>query len=346
MARITIVTPAATGARNGNRRTATRWAAMLRQAGHRVAVRLAWNGEACGALIALHARRSHDSIERYRAQHPAAPLIVVLTGTDLYRDLPHSQEARRSLEAADRVVVLQDQALRALAPSIRRKARVVYQSADCAFSQAVLPGRFRILVLGHLRREKDPLRAAAALALLPERQELELIQIGGALEPALGKEAERIGRRDRRYRWLGSQTHARALRWLARSQLLVVSSVMEGGANVIAEAARMGTPVLASRVPGNIGMLGAGYPAYFRLHDERSLARLIEKSLQGEYYRKLKAALRQRRPLFAPAQERKALLRAVAEVLRPSRPRRRSSSASRPGQAGRAAGRRSPRSRT
>jgi putative glycosyltransferase (TIGR04348 family) len=346
MARITIVTPAAAGARNGNRRTAARWAAMLRKAGHHVTVRLAWNGEACDLLIALHARRSHDSATRYRTRCPQAPLIVVLTGTDLYRDLPASAQARRSLDIADRVVVLQDHALRELPSPIRKKARVVYQSTDCELSRAVPSGRFRVLVLGHLRREKDPLRAAAAIALLPERTELELIQIGGALEPALGRQAKQIGRRDRRYRWLGSQPHRRALRWMASSHLLVVSSVMEGGANVIAEAARIGTPVLASRVAGNVGMLGTRYPGYFALHDERGLAQAIEKSLQAGFYRRLKAALRLRRPLFAPAAERNALLRLVAQALRLSHPRPRSSSASRQHPAGRASGRRFPRSRT
>src|SRR5438105_3015187 len=105
MARIHIVTPAGPGTRNGNRHTATRWASMLRSAGHRVAVSLAWQGERCDALIALHARRSHASVAKFRQERPDASLVVVLTGTDIYRDLPASAEARRSLELADRLVV-------------------------------------------------------------------------------------------------------------------------------------------------------------------------------------------------------------------------------------------------
>ena len=102
MARICIVTPAAANARNGNRHTAARWAAMLRSAGHRVSIARRWGeegrqGERCDLLIALHALYSHDSIRRYREARPRAPLVVALTGTDLYRDLPHSREARRSL---------------------------------------------------------------------------------------------------------------------------------------------------------------------------------------------------------------------------------------------------------
>ena len=314
-ARLFIATPAGAGARNGNRHTATRWAGMLRSGGLRAQVAVEWRGEPCDALVALHARRSHGSVLAYRERHPRAPLVVVLTGTDLYRDLPGSREARRSLELADRVVVLQEAALRGLAPAVRRKARVVYQSSDCALPRHPPRDRFRIAVVGHLRAEKDPFRAVAALGLLAEA-EVELIHLGAPLDPALGEEAKAWMAREPRYRWLGSVPHGRALRWIAASHLLVHSSVMEGGANVIVEAARIGTPVLASRVDGNVGMLGARYPGLFPLGDHAALARLIEKALSDKrFHASLAQALRKRRPLFSPAAERKALRGVLAEVL-------------------------------
>lgn len=279
----------------------------------RVAVE--WQGEPCEALIALHAKRSHGSVARYREQRGDAPLIVTLTGTDLYRDLPDSAEARASLELADRVIVLQDAALKELAPQLRRKARVVYQSAAPRVSHHPPAHRFRITVVAHLRGEKDPMRAAAAFARLPD-EKLELVQIGEALDERFAIEARQRAERDGRYRWLGGMTHARALRWMAQSHVLVVSSVMEGGANVIAEASRIGTPVLASRVSGNIGMLGAHYPGYYALADDAALAALIRRAMSDRrFYRQLKSALRARRALFAPAAERKALVRIVRELL-------------------------------
>lgn len=317
MARIAIVTPAGAGARNGNRHTALRWAAHLRRAGHRVSVAVEWDGKPCALLVALHARRSHDSVARYRAACPRGPLCVVLTGTDLYRDLPASPEARRSLEIADRILVLQDEALRRLAPRLRRKARVVFQSAQAGARRAPPAQVFRVAVIGHLREEKDPFRTALALAQLPAETGIEVVQLGSALSPAMAREARRRMAADARYRWLGGVTHAKALGWLARSHLLVVSSRMEGGANVIAEAARTGTPVLASRIEGNIGMLGRGYPGYFRLGDERALARLIRRARDDpDYDRRLRRALRSRRARFAPAAERAALLGALAPLLR------------------------------
>jgi putative glycosyltransferase (TIGR04348 family) len=276
-------------------------------------VDVAWNGEACDALIALHARRSHESIVRFKAT--GKPLIVVLTGTDLYRDLPASLEARNSLELADRIIVLQEAALDEIA-AFRKKARVVYQSADPRLSHRPPKAPFRIAVIAHLRSEKDPLRAAAALEHLPDR-DLQVLQVGEALDAQMGAEAEQRMKREPRYRWLGSLPHRRALDWMATSHVLVVSSVMEGGANVICEAARIGTPVLASRVSGNVGMLGATYPGYYPVADHAALAELIARAKHDAgFYRRLKETLRARRPLFAPAAERRALLSVVRELVR------------------------------
>ena len=309
MARIFIVTPARPGARSGNLHTATRWAAMLRGAGHRVKVGLAWAGEPCDLLIALHARRSHDSVLRYQG-----PRVVVLTGTDLYRDLPDSAEARRSLELADQLVVLQEAAVFSLEKEFRKKTRIIYQSTDTSLRPHPPRRPFRVAVVGHLREVKDPFRAALALAHLPDRP-LEVVQIGGALEDGFAAEAKRLMAREPRYRWLGSVPHGRALEWLARSHVLVVSSAMEGGANVIAEAARIGTPVLASRVSGNVGMLGAGYPGFYPLYDDQALAALIERAFnEKDFYSRLKRALHARRARFAPAAERAALLAVVRSL--------------------------------
>ena len=276
-------------------------------------VALAWNGEPCDALIALHARRSADSIARYAAT--GKPLVVTLTGTDLYKDLPGSAEAERSLALADRIIVLQEAAPAELAPVLRRKTRVVFQSAAPRVRRAPPADCFRICVIGHLRAEKDPLRAVMALSLVPDA-EIQLVQIGAALDPALGSEAEAWMAREPRYRWLGALPHGRALAWLARSHLLVVSSVMEGGANVIAEAARIGTPVLASRVPGNVGMLGRRYPGYYPLRDEAALAaRIVQAASDRKFLKKLHGALRERRHLFAPAAERRALAAVLDEAL-------------------------------
>src|SRR5688500_10363128 len=292
--RIALVTPAPAGARSGNRHTTLRWAAMLRAAGHRVEVCAQAEPRApADTLLALHARRSHAAIRAFYGQ---GRLVVALTGTDLYRDIHQSPEAQESLELADRLIVLHPLGARELPPRLRRKVRVVVQSASTRLTHRPVTTSFRVCVLGHLRPEKDPLRAFLALAHVADPR-VEVVHLGAPLDPVLGKQASLAMEREPRYRWLGSVPHARALRWLASSHAMVISSRMEGGANVVCEALRIGVPVLASRIPGNVGLLGRTYAGYFPLEDERALARLIERAAaEAGFYSKLKSGVAKLRP--------------------------------------------------
>jgi putative glycosyltransferase (TIGR04348 family) len=307
--RIALVTPARPGTRSGNRHTALRWAAFLRKAGHRVAVATEWNGAPADAMLALHARRSHASIKAF-----PGPVILALTGTDVYSDIHHSPEARESLRIADRLIVLQPKAAEELAT--KKPIHVVVQSSSTRLRHEPVRDSFRICVIGHLRAVKDPLLALRALRYVS--QEIEVVQLGELLEPEL-----RPKTRDARYRWLGSVPHARALKWLASSHAMVISSRMEGGANVVCEALRIGVPVLASRISGNVGLLGGRYAGYFKVGDERDLARLIERAMEKSFYGKLKDQVARLRPTVAPGNEARALLASVASLARLSRgPRR------------------------
>ena len=308
--RIALVTPAGPGMRNGNRHTALRWAMFLRRAGHKVDVCVQWSPHArVDAMLALHARRSYPSIKTFSSDKL---LVVALTGTDLYRDIHESAEARESLELADRLIVLQPKAMQELRAGLRPKVQVVVQSSATQRRHDPVKGRFRLCVVGHLRAEKDPMRALAALSHVPA-ENMELIQLGAALDPVFAKAAAIGMRREPRYRWLGSVPHNQALRWLSSSHAMVISSRMEGGANVVCEALRIGVPVLASRIPGNVGLLGSGYGGYFPVADERALARLITRAAgNADFYANLKRKVAALRASVAPRAEARALLRAFS----------------------------------
>jgi putative glycosyltransferase (TIGR04348 family) len=307
--RIVLVTPARPHARSGNRHTALRWAAFLRKAGHRVSVTTEWIDGAEDLMLALHARRSHASIKRFAERYPDRPLVVALTGTDLYRDLPSSAEARESLGLADRLIVLQPKAIESVPKRHRRKARVVIQSSSTSLKHNPVKRHFRVCVIGHLREEKDPMRACLALEHVPRELPIEVVHLGAALDPALAARARAAMRREPRYRWLGSVPHARTLAWLASSHALVVSSRMEGGANVVSEALRIGVPILASSIPGNMGLLGARYRGYFPVKNEAALASLVTRAAKvDEFYLRLKRAVERLRPSVAPRKEARALL--------------------------------------
>jgi putative glycosyltransferase (TIGR04348 family) len=304
--RIALITPAGPGTRNGNRHTALRWAAFLRAAGHKVTVEVEWSGRDADLMLALHARRSHASIVRFSREKT---LVLALTGTDVYRDIRTSAEARESLELADRLVVLQPKAAEELKRQYRQKVRVVVQSSATHLRHAPAR-RLRLCVIGHLREEKDPMRTLAALAHLDFP--VEVIHLGASLDEKLKQQALAGMKQDPRYRWLGNVPHGRALRWLASSHAMVISSRMEGGANVVCEALRIGVPVLASRISGNIGLLGAAYPAYFPVGDEKGLARLIERLHDESFYRRLKRTIAPLKAKVSPQSEARALRKALA----------------------------------
>jgi putative glycosyltransferase (TIGR04348 family) len=312
--RIALVTPAGPGTRNGNRHTALRWAAFLRKAGHRVNVSVQWAaGDGADAMLALHARRSYPSIKSFPTEKP---LVVALTGTDVYRDIHQSAEAQESLELAHRLIVLQPKATEELPAALRKKVRVVVQSSSTSLRHRPVRGKFRVCVIGHLREEKDPLRALLALEFVPKEIALEVLHLGAPLDPALAEQAKAGMEREPRYRWLGSVPHARALRWLASSHAMVISSRMEGGANVVCEALRIGVPVLASRISGNLGLLGAGYRGYFPVEDERALAHLLTQAASDKrFYRALNRQIAKLRPVVAPQAEARALLAVMRDAI-------------------------------
>ncbi len=315
--KIVMVTPAPPGSLKGNRVTAQRWADLLKGLGHRVTVATDWAGEACDVLVALHAKKSHPAARAYRRAHPAGPLVVALTGTDVYRDLRHSRRAHQSLAWADRLVTLQPLALDELPPAVRPKARVIIQSSLPVDPRPARPAdTFQMALLGHLRHEKDPLRAALALRRLPADSPCRVVQAGQALTPGYDRQARAAMARDPRYRWVGEIPRPRARRLLAASHAMIISSRMEGGANVVSEALINDVPVLASDIPGNVGLLGADYPGYYPVGDSAGLAALMARaSSEPAFYRQLAAACRRLKPRFRPAQEQDGWRRLLREVV-------------------------------
>jgi putative glycosyltransferase (TIGR04348 family) len=304
-------------ANNGNWHTARRWARCL--APHaRVRIELEWTGADDDMMIALHARRSAPSIARFAAVYPQRPLVLALTGTDLYRDIRSDEPARRSLALATRLVVLQAEGLRELSPAQAAKAMVIYQSA-----RTLAPGRrsrrhFDLALVGHMRPEKDPLTALRALRLLPADLPLRLFHIGGALDSGLAAEVAELGAGDSRYHWLGALSQAATRQFIKRCHLLLLPSLMEGGANVLIEAVTSGVPVLGSDIPGNRGMLGADYPGWFPVGKAQGLAELIIRAVQDPgYYASLSRHCAERVCLFSPAQE-CAAVRSLLEPIRQS----------------------------
>jgi putative glycosyltransferase (TIGR04348 family) len=314
--KILIATPAPPGSRKGNRITALRWARHLRQLGHHVVVRQKYAGEACDVLVALHAYRGFPTIDRFRRIYPQRPVILALTGTDLYGQIHTEPSARVALAMATRLVVLQPLGISELPVKLRSKARVIYQSTVTPRTHQPRKDVFEICVLGHLRPVKDPFRTALATRLLPGASRMRVLHLGAPLSTAMARRIRIESAANPRYRWLGDLPRWKALRVLARSRLLVQTSLLEGGANTISEAIAASVPVISSRIPGSVGLLGADYPGYFRVGDTHDLAALLDRAeTDSGFYHALKAWCRRLRPLVRPARERASWQRLLREVM-------------------------------
>ncbi|RPI22140.1 MAG: TIGR04348 family glycosyltransferase [Acidobacteria bacterium] len=314
--RIELVTPSPPDLFDGNRVTALRWERILTGLGHEVEVRNEYSGKRCELFIALHARKSLASITAFRDRWPEAPLLVALTGSDLYRDLPKNAEVLKVLELATRLIVLHRRAVLELPESARSKTWVIYQSADQPDLKLDPPeATFQVAVVAHLLPQKDPFRAALAARKLPLASRVEVHHAGRAFDQAMELKAKDEEKKNRRYKWLGELTHPKALRLIASSHLVVIASEYEGGSNVLSEALVSSVPVLVSRTSGLVGTMGDDYPGYFPVGDTTELARLLRRvETEESLYTLLKDRALRSAWLVRPEQERASWQELLHEV--------------------------------
>src|SRR2546427_1696951 len=162
--KIVVITPARSSSRSGNQTTSTRWTRILRELGHRVHTASRYNGASADLMIAIHAWRSSASIRKFRELYPDRPLIVALSGTDVYDYINRDpRPTLRSLACADRLVALQERMRRGGPPRVRANGRGVHQSAAPPRRARRRPTRaFGGGRVGPPRGGKDPIRAPQA----------------------------------------------------------------------------------------------------------------------------------------------------------------------------------------
>lgn len=318
--KVVLVTPPGPSSRTGNQVGARRWAGILRGFGHRVSIAADYAGEPADAMVAINAWRSAGAILRFKTRYPDRPLVVQLSGTDIYEYITDDPEPTLcSMGLADRLVALNSAAWRAVPKPFRRKLRVIFQSAPKpAQPPRPIRRRVEISVIGHLRDVKDPLRAAEAARLLPQSSRVRVVQIGRAHTAEWAAKAQAEMAINPRYLWRDEVPRAAVQKLLRQSHAMVLSSRSEGGANAISEAIVAGVPILASRMDGNVGLLGAGYRGYFPVGDTEALARLLRRvETDPRFTAQLRSALARRAHLFRPEREVAAWRKLIAELPSP-----------------------------
>jgi len=284
---IHIITPALASSLSGNRATAGRWQDFLEQSGHQVTVSVNFIHDPAkppvDMMIALHAWRSAEAINNFRAAYPEKPLILALTGTDIYKfQISHPNVVYHSMEVADALIGLHKHVDKGIPERFHAKLFTVLQSATLTNQiHRESPSEkqdFIVSVIGHLREEKDSLRAATAVRELPAFSQIKIIQAGKAHNETWQSMAESECQKNTRYQWLGEISHQEIEALMAKSKVMVISSMMEGGANVVSEACVSGLAIIASDISGNRGLLGDDYPAYFKAGDAQALRKLLLKA--------------------------------------------------------------------
>jgi putative glycosyltransferase (TIGR04348 family) len=314
---IEIVTPAPQGSLHGNRITALRWQNFLEKLGYEAVVTESWSGADAAMLIALHAYRSHSSIMSFHENYPDRPIVLVLTGTDLYRDMAVHGEVIHSMETADQLIVLQSSALNSIPAHLQHKARVIYQSVRVDAPNTAKGADFPVIIIGHLREEKDPFCIARCLPLLPLNSKISILHLGMAMNEHMERSAKVYSETLERYQWIGEVSHVDALKMLSQSRLMVISSRMEGGAHVVSEAIALGVPVIASDIPGNRGLLGDQYLGYYPVGNEAELASLLSRAeTMPDVYSALKKQIDTLRDLVSPDREMQSIHELMMQFLK------------------------------
>jgi len=319
------VCPATDAQNNGNWRTAERWAQLLSRFAE-VSIHLELDEKTAqdfDLLIALHARRSASAIQLWNDTFPDKPLVVVLTGTDLYRDIAQDVNAQQSLEHADRLVVLQELGIEPIPKPYHSKTRCIFQSTSLWKPAQKTTQQLRVLMVGHLRSEKSPETFFEAARIMASQKEIQFSLIGAGLEPHLLEGAQSLHDSAHHFHYLGALPHSQTRTYIRHAHLLIHPSKMEGGAHVIMEAICSGTPVLASDIPGNQGMLGPDYAGYFEWGQVDQLCGLISRcrdtqslsSPSDRFLDHLTAQCSARAVLFTHENEQHSLMDLLNELL-------------------------------
>ena len=224
-----------------------------------------------------------------------------MTGTDLYRDMPSHPEVLKSMEMSDAIVILQSAALAVIPKHLQEKTDTIYQSTKSVKRKALLKKSFLISVIGHLRPEKDPFCTAESLKYLSPESKIQVSHLGKAMSPEMKSLAKAYNKELKNYQWLDELSHSETLQQLSRSHLMVISSLMEGGAHVVTEAIAIGVPVIASDIPGNRGLLGDDYPGYYPVGDAKTLAVMLQKAeFEPSFYKSLETHIKKRKKYAQP----------------------------------------------
>jgi hypothetical protein len=241
---------------------------------------------------------------------------VVLTGSDVARDIDTDAGAAAALAHATHLVVRQARALNRLGPSQQARARIIEPSAPRRVMRNKARTRFDVAYAAPLCAESDPLTLLNAVCALPPDSPVRLLHMGAAHDEALASAARHVQSHGKQYQWLGEPLPHDTRRWIARARTVVHCDAVDGAALAVVDAVRSHVPVLATRIPVHQGLLGHDYEGLFDVGDSRGLAALLQRvSTDEPFLRMLARRCEAQAPRFAPERESAAVRSLLADML-------------------------------
>jgi L-malate glycosyltransferase len=335
-----LLAPTAPPRLTGNAVTVERISSLLAKAG--VICRIVdLSATPAGALAEIARNFQPDLIHAFHAYKAgpcgfalardlAVPLLITMTGTDIYGDLESAdtrEEVLQVLGASARITVFNTQARSVLfhCGIDRRTVSVVHQSVSLP-ANAETDWRERLgidreapvfLLLGGIRRIKDFSFALTALAESRKRfPTLRLLIAGPVIEP---EEFAKIQTWCTGRSWVAllGEVPRREIRALfATGDVLINTSRSESESNAVLEAMSRGKIVIARDIPGNASLFGGDRRFLFR--DARELQDVIDHVLTDRrgWDRYGAQARRRITRSFSPAREQAGYLRAYRTCLK------------------------------
>jgi len=289
----------------GNAVTAERMRKLLQSGGLNAAIHERGDiSMTAKCLIALNARKSAGEIFDFRRRLPESSIVALLTGTDVN----HSEmeqfgsDTLKALELSDRIVSLHEGFSHRLPDDLLIKTKVIYPSVQLAEDINHRPSEpWKVIIAGNFREEKNPdLMMQAVSKLTNSPLHLHAYGGGGDYQAKL----ERTAKKYAQFHFHGVQEHDALLADMQSARVLLNTSTEEGGANAICEAVSLGLPVIASKIDGNVGMLGADYAGFFTSGDVDSLIDILVRVAEDiNFYQTLKRQVTERAPFFSYQRE-------------------------------------------
>ena len=300
----------------GNLCSALQYQKILQGLGYSVEVDFKYTGQRAEVLIAINAAKKNSEIIEFKARNSNAKIVSVLSGTDIYPD--PLEKTIESMKLSNALVALQPDGLLKVPECYREKTFLIYQSVESIINVSNPMNHiseFRVTLIANIRSVKDPLVAPYACKHLPVSSKIKIVHIGYCLEKDLGDILIKENENNKRYNWMGGLNELETRKILSQSNVLLITSKNEGAGRVVGEAIELEIPIISTRNPGVLGVLGDDYKGYYPVSNSKVLSKILMRAEDDvDFLGSLNEQCQSKAHLFSPEVEKQSWSKLISEI--------------------------------